>query len=158
MKQFGLRRWALLLAGGVVLLIFLIGLVQAAAKNRSNPPAVAEPQWDSPETRQLAERACFDCHSNQTKWPWYSGLPVISRLISDHVDKGRSRLNFSEWGSGRNQEVDEVAQKAFDPAHYARDDAFPQPPYSLLHPQARLNQQERERLSQGLITTMGSGH
>ena len=102
--------------GVVVVAILLVLSVQATAKNRSNPSVIAEPKWDSPETRQLAQRACFDCHSNQTKWPLYSGLPIVGGLIEKHVIDARKELNFSEWGTGREQEAEEAAEKVFDHA------------------------------------------
>src|SRR6478735_10619944 len=63
----------------------------------TNPPVRLEPAWDSPQTRELAARACFDCHSNLTKWPWYSNVAPVSWLIQRDVDGGRAALNFSEW-------------------------------------------------------------
>jgi hypothetical protein len=73
--------------------------IQAVPYGRShgNPPTTAEPRWDSPLTRELAARACFDCHSNLTSWPWYSNIAPVSWLIQRDVDGGRGSLNFSEW-------------------------------------------------------------
>ena len=143
----------------IIAVVFVVSLVilniQAAAKNRSNPPVITEPQWNAPETRALAQRACFACHSNQTKWPIYSGLPVVGGLIEKHVIEGRSELNFSAWGVGE-REGDEAAEKVFEPLHYAEDDPFLQPPYSWLHPSARLTATEREALARGLIATVGA--
>lgn len=142
--------------GALVVVALIVLSVQATAKNRNNPPVIAEPQWNSSETRALAERACFDCHSNETKWPLYSGLPVVGGLIERHVLDARQKLNFSEWGvAGREQEGEEAAEKVYDPMHYAENDTFPQPPYSWLHPKARLSQAERDQLAQGLTATLG---
>ncbi len=65
------RRGCLILGciGTPILLFLLIQLVPVWAV-QTNPPVVSEPQWNSPQTRALAVRACFDCHSNQTTWPW----------------------------------------------------------------------------------------
>ncbi len=63
----------------------------------TNPAVVQEPVWDSPQTRDLARRACFDCHSNETTWPWYSNVAPVSWLTQDDVNDGRRHLNFSEW-------------------------------------------------------------
>lgn len=151
-----LRR-ILAIVGSLLVALLVTASIQAAAKNRSNPPVLAEPQWDSPETRQLAVRACFACHSNQTKWPLYSGLPLVDGLIEKHVIDGRRELNFSEWGTGREQEGEEAAEKVFEPMHYAENDPFPQPPYSWLHPAARLTGSERALLARGLAATLGGG-
>ncbi|NJN66821.1 MAG: heme-binding domain-containing protein [Chloroflexaceae bacterium] len=68
---------------------------------QTNPPVIAEPSWDSSQTRELAQRACFDCHSNETRWPLYSRFAPVSYFINGHVIEGRERLNFSEWGMRR---------------------------------------------------------
>ncbi len=49
--------------------------------NHTNPPIVEEPAWDSPQTRAVVKKACFDCHSNETVWPWYSNIAPLSWLI-----------------------------------------------------------------------------
>lgn len=142
-----------LIVGLVILFVFLA--MQASAKNRNNPPVLSEPVWDSLETRALAKRACFDCHSNETQWPLYSALPVVGGLLEKHVIDARKELNFSDW-NGREQESEEAAEKVFEPMHYAENDPFPQPPYSLFHPKARLSQTERERLANGLVASLGA--
>ena len=70
-------------------------------RGRDNPPVLAEVQWDSPRTRELAVKACYACHSNETKWPWYSNIAPGSWLIQKDVDEGRDELNFSEWTGNR---------------------------------------------------------
>ncbi len=75
-------------------------LIQLIPVDKSNPPVVSEPTWDSPQTRALAKDACFDCHSNETVWPWYAKIAPSSWLLAQDVDEGRSALNFSEWGQG----------------------------------------------------------
>lgn len=80
---------------GLVALFLLIQLIPYG-RQHTNPPVVAEPAWDSPQTRDLAVRACFDCLSNDTVWPWYSNVAPISWLVQRDIDEGRQRLNFSE--------------------------------------------------------------
>jgi mono/diheme cytochrome c family protein len=78
--------------------------------DRSNPSVEAEPTWDSPQTRELAAAACFDCHSNETDWPRYSYLPPASLLLYNDVCGGRETLNFSEWSSGKRPELGEIVE------------------------------------------------
>jgi len=142
---------------GVTLLVILgiLGL-QVAAKVHGNPAVLGEPQWDSPQTRQLAKRACFDCHSNETNWPWYSSLPGISRQVEQHVLQGRRHLNFSEWVAGRGGEGGgEAAEKVFQPLHYLERNESARPSYQDLHPRARLSPAEQEQLAQGLAASLG---
>ena len=83
--QFG--KLALRVGGFVVLVVVLFGLIQLVPVQRTNPPVVAEPPWDSPETRALAVRACFDCHSNETVWPWYAYVAPVSWLVAHDTDE-----------------------------------------------------------------------
>lgn len=126
-------------------LFILIQLVPYG-RNHNNPPVVQEPAWDSPQTRELARRACFDCHSNETVWPWYSHVAPASWLIQHDVEEGRRKLNFSEWNRRQEEldEITEVIQKGEMPPIY----------YVLLHPEANLSQQEKEALIGGLRTTI----
>lgn len=139
----------------VVLLVVLIGLVGFGAiqlvpygRNHTNPPVGSEPAWDSPATRATAVAACFDCHSNQTTWPWYSNIAPVSWLVQHDVDEGRQALNFSEWGRG--QEGDESAEAL------SQGD-MPPFPYLLMHPEARLSGAAREAFINGLRATFGGG-
>lgn len=141
-------RWKSLLAIAslVVLGLVLVAQVVPYGRDHSNPPIVAEPTWDSPVTRTLAERACFDCHSNQTHWPWYSNVAPMSWLVQNHVDEGRRELNFSEWTRGH--------AEAGEAAEAVREREMPPRSYVLLHPDARLTDAEREQLARGLDASL----
>jgi hypothetical protein len=134
--------------GGAFLLFLLIQTIPYG-RDHSNPPVTQEPAWDSPQTRALAVSACFDCHSNQTKWPWYSNIAPVSWLVQRDVDDGRARLNFSEWDSPQRR-ADEVAE-AVDEGN------MPPLQYRLLHPGSRLSSSERQTLVQGLVATLHLG-
>ena len=73
-------------------------------RDHDNPPVLADAPWDSARTRELAVRACFDCHSNETHWPWYSNIAPISWLTQNNVKEGRDELNFSEWNRRQERE------------------------------------------------------
>src|SRR6188508_1139601 len=66
-------------------------------REHSNPRAVSEPSWDQASTRALAVRACFDCHSNETRWPWYADVAPLSWAVQFDVDSAREVVNYSEW-------------------------------------------------------------
>ena len=95
--------WKKALIYGVIAIVAIFLLIQLIpfGRDHTNPPVVKEPNWDSQQTRDLAKRACFDCHSNETVWPWYSKIAPISWLVANDTYDGRSRLNFSEWGVPR---------------------------------------------------------
>jgi hypothetical protein len=119
-------------------------------RSHQNPPIVQEPQWDSPRTRELAKKACFDCHSNETTWPWYSNVAPVSWLVQRDVSEGRERLNFSDINSGR-FEIDELGE-------VVREGEMPPGIYLIQHPDARLTSSETEELINGLQKTMGGGN
>ncbi len=136
------------LAVGVLALLVAIQFVPYG-HNHTNPPVQAEPKWDSPQTRQLAEQACFDCHSNETVWPWYSNVAPVSWLIQRDVEQGRRRLNFSEWnGSSRGaREAVREIQRGQMPQWY----------YVLIHPSAKLSTNQAQLLIQGLQNSQALG-
>ena len=94
----------------------------------------------SPEVAAVLKRGCGDCHSNETVWPWYSDVAPVSWFVIDHVNHGRRHLNFSDWTRYDRQEADELLG---DIAKTVRAGAMPLTSYTLLHPQARLTQSER---------------
>lgn len=129
---------------GLLALLLLIQVVPYG-RDHTNPPVVAEPQWDSPRTRELASRACFDCHSNETKWPWYASVAPMSWLVQSHVDEGRGELNFSRF--------DQEQRHAGGAAHELEEGEMPLSGYVLLHPEADLTEQEKAELLAGLRAT-----
>jgi mono/diheme cytochrome c family protein len=144
MKVARLLSRALVGLAGLALAIQLVPY----GREHSNPPITAEPAWDSPATRALARRACFDCHSNETRWGWTSHVAPASWLVQRDVDLGRGELNFSEW-----QRSQEAAGEA---AESVREGEMPPLPYLLLHPSARLSPPERAQLIEGLSATLRS--
>jgi hypothetical protein len=136
--------WAWRLAVAAVAGLALIQLVPYG-RSHANPPTTAEPRWDSPRTRTLAQRACFDCHSNLTKWRWYSNLAPISWLVQRDVDSGRSSLNFSEWNrpqDGAGDVADAISGGSMPPWFYV-----------LAHTSASLSGSEKQTLVSGLQAT-----
>ena len=143
-----LSKFIILFIIGAFALFVLIQLVPYG-RAHTNPPVVQEPQWDSPQTRELMQRACFDCHSNETVWPWYSNIAPVSWLVQRDTDEGREKLNFSEWGRGE-QEVDEIFE-------VVKEGEMPLPIFLITHPEARFTPVETEALIAGILATFGSG-
>jgi mono/diheme cytochrome c family protein len=142
------RIWKILaISGGVILGAALLIQFLPVGGGRTNPAVAAEPDWDSPRTQELFMRACGDCHSNETVWPWYSRIAPVSWMVANHVHEGRSKLNVSEWGQGRN-EADEAAEALME-------GEMPLPNYLMLHPEARLSAAEKDELARGLVATFG---
>lgn len=161
-------RWrSCLLAGiavaGAVLVVGVVIQLFPTGVSTTNPPVVAEPAWDSAQTRDLATRACFDCHSNETVWPWYARVAPVKWGVARDVAEGRAVLNFSEWGgpqpAGQGGEADEddngEAEDLLEEVQEVLDEGeMPPTKYVLLHPSAKLTPDEREQLRAGLIASL----
>jgi hypothetical protein len=144
----GSIRFLWLAIAGVAMLAALIQFVPYG-HDHANPPVTGEPAWDTPETRALAVRACYDCHSNETVWPWYSDIAPVSWLTTNHIVEGRGVLNFSTWdqGFGDLREVTETIREGEMPPRY----------YTFLHSAARLSDAEQQQLIDGLRRTFAGG-
>ena len=140
------RMWLLRCSLGVAAGFALIQLVPFG-RTHTNPSVRKEPPWDAPKTRQLAETACFSCHSNETEWPWYSNVAPMSWLLQRDVNQGRAELNFSRW---------DIEQKeAEDAAETVAEGSMPPLRFLLAHPGARLDDTERRALIAGFHATLG---
>ncbi len=140
------RRIGAIVLAGFMLLMLLIQLVPYG-REHTNPSVIAEPAWDSPQTRAIFFRACADCHSNETKWPWYSNIAPASWLITRDVMQGREEFNVSEWGRPDNE--------GDDAAKLVQNGEMPPWFYLPLHPEANLSPVERQQLINGLLATFG---
>lgn len=135
----------------VITVSILVILSIAFSRPIKNPAVLAEPDWINAETRELATRACFDCHSNESKRYWYSHLPIAAQLLNQHIKEGREELNFSEWIAGREQEEgNEAAEKVYEPKHYAEHEPAFMPSYAAMHKKAQLSENEKKLLAEGL--------
>lgn len=135
--------------GAIVIIgVFLLIQLVPYGRNHDNPPVTSEPNWDSPQTRELAQRACFDCHSNETVWPWYSNIAPVSWLTQNDTDEGRRSLNFSTWNSGgRGHEAGESIE-------VLSQGRMPPSVYLIANPEARLTTAEKQALIDGLRATI----
>ena len=131
----------------VIVGLFLVMQIIPYGRTHSNPPTVMEPQWSSPRVRELAVRACFDCHSNETQWPWYANVAPMSWAVQFDVENARNIVNFSEWN------------RTYPLAGYSgrRTASGMMPPYKykMAHPEANLTPEETAELVRGLDLTIG---
>ncbi len=107
---------------GIVILaglaLFVVIQLIPFGRNHDNPPVVQDTPWGSPEAEAIARRSCYDCHSNETTWPWYSKVAPMSWLAQNDIREGRRALNFSTWGQGEFEtgEIAESRTPRFDAA------------------------------------------
>ncbi len=139
-------KWVL--AGVAVLLV----AIQFFQPDRSNPPADPQGTYEAmakPDAELAAalRRACYDCHSNETRWPWYSRVAPVSWLLANHVREGRGHLNFSEWGRYSPQAARRRLEEACEEV---REGKMPLRSYLFLHPEARLTPKEANLICQAV--------
>jgi mono/diheme cytochrome c family protein len=139
------KKMILIVVGGGLLLFGLIQLIPFG-HNHVNPPMVSEPAWSSPEARTLVKEHCFQCHSNETEWPWYSNIAPASWLIQMDVNLGRGQFNFTDWNNHPG-EVDEMRGEILE-------GGMPPIQYWMFHPNSRLNDQQKQELINALQTSI----
>ena len=126
--------------------LVLFGLIQLIPIDRSNPSMTSEPKWSSPEARALVKQNCFQCHSNETEWPWYSYIAPASWLIKFDVVEGRNKFNFSEWDTnpGELNEMVRVINRG----------SMPPLQYTMFHPESRLDALKKQALIDALTASI----
>jgi len=144
-----------------ILLALLVGVLalQIFQIDQSNPPvqkerglmaAVAPPA----DVSNLLEKACYDCHSHQTRYPWYARIQPVGWWLKKHIEQGREHLNFSDWAS---YNAEKKAHKAMEAAEEVAEEHMPIRPYLLTHAEARLSQEQRQRLARWFEALAASG-
>lgn len=140
---------AMLLTVFKLVLIVVAGLFLIAQFKR---PAKTNPAIDPSQTLEahvqldpkigaILDRSCYDCHSNQTRWPWYANVAPVSWFVVDHVDEGRKDLNFSEWGKySREDQKGQLGQLC----KLITDGWMPLGSYTPLHPDAKLSDEDKK--------------
>ncbi|WP_372371380.1 heme-binding domain-containing protein [Candidatus Uabimicrobium sp. HlEnr_7] len=129
----------------ILLIAFVVIIIISyfSAGEHTNPKITNSVKWDSAETKKYFYAACADCHSHETKWPWYSHFAPVSQMIIDHVDSGRKRFNISIANMGRSKEA----------ALEIQNGHMPPEEYTKMHPEAVLNTEEKDLFVLGLKKT-----
>jgi hypothetical protein len=138
----GTRSWkrTLLWVIGIAVVVFVvIQFIPYGRSSHSNPAAASPFKWTDPQAKAIAKTSCYDCHSNQTNWWWATEIAPFSWLVQHDVDDGRARLNFSDWAGVPSP--DEFA--------HGVNDGMPPLQYTLLHPNAKLTDAQKQTLIDG---------
>ncbi len=133
---------------GLISIVVVFAATQFIRPTFSNPPIVpGQPIEESmnvpPEVLAILERSCSDCHSYKTEYPWYSYVTPANWFLADHINYGRTELNFSEWGSysadRRQRKLEEICEEV-------DNGSMPLPSYLWIHRDAVLSLDERKLL------------
>jgi hypothetical protein len=126
----------------------IFALLQLANPARTNPPVapghdLLAGQAPPPEIAARLRAACYDCHSYETRWPWYSRVAPAAWLVAGDVNDGREKLNFSEWPHDLPERAAKRLGRISEEVGYRN---MPPGKYTLLHPEARLTDAQRQAL------------
>ncbi|MCB9896553.1 MAG: heme-binding domain-containing protein [Planctomycetes bacterium] len=143
MNRFTKRLLVVLAVGGLA--------IQAVPVERTNPPVTAELVAPQP-VHDLLVRACYDCHSHETVWPWYASVAPASWLVARDVEEGREHLDFSTFAS---LEPGRAAHALREIAEVLEEGEMPPWFYTPLHPDARLSADEVATLRAWAVEAAG---
>lgn len=135
----------------IKILLYLIigfGLIQLIPVNTENPKVNINDNFTQiektpPHIEEILKNACYDCHSNETKYPYYAHIAPVSWTISDHISKGRKYMNLSIWGTYNSDQKKGILTHS---AETVKNGAMPIAGYMAQHPKARLTKEQRAEL------------
>ena len=132
----------------IVLAIILV-LIQFVRIDKTNPELVIENDFieimkPKAEITSMIKASCYDCHSNQSNYPWYTNVAPVSWLVKNHINEGRRHFNFSEWNQYSLEDRKEILHEC---AEEVVEKVMPMKPYLLVHSEAHLTDEQRTQLS-----------
>src|SRR5450631_1216278 len=136
-------KWIL---GGLAVAFLLLQLTNPA---RTNPPVVADlitTSHASPPVAAMLRSACYDCHSRETKWPWYSRIAPVSWLVASDVNEGRTNLDLSVWPANNPERAAKRLESMSEKIGYQE---MPPKKYTLIHADARLTESQARKSRTG---------
>ena len=127
-------------------LLFIV--IQFFTIDKINPEVIQENDFititNPPKSvAQTLKTTCYDCHSNESKYPWYSNVAPVSWWVKDHINEGRDELNFSEWGTFSDKRI---AKKLEEVVEEVEEGEMPLPPYLITHSDAKLSESQTKEL------------
>ena len=140
------RKLKWIFAGGAV----VFALMQLANAPRTNPPVVHDwlaTESPTPKIKTLLQAACYDCHSHETRWPWYSHIAPVSWLVASDVNEGRKHLNLSDWPTDQPARAAKLLDRMSEEIDYHE---MPPKKYTAIHADARLSNGDRKELTDWL--------
>jgi len=125
-----MKRTVLIVLAALMLIFLCLQLVPV---ERSNPPVRSAFEGPQP-VMEVLRRSCYDCHSNETTWPWYSYVAPVSWMVANHVEEGREELNFSNWLEHQNDGhlLEEIYEEV-------AEEHMPEGSYLWMHPEAKVS-------------------
>lgn len=136
------------LKNSLLTIFILLIIFQFFRIHKTNPPLdaamdiVVVAQMPA-ELHTLIKASCYDCHSNEVKYPWYTNVAPLSWWIKHHINEGREELNFSEWGTYKSRRIDKKLKEC---AEMLEEGEMPLSSYTLIHGEAKLSEAQKAQL------------
>lgn len=136
---------------GVIILLVLIQFVRI---DKTNPKVIPENDFinitnPSEDIAMVLKNSCYDCHSNESTYPWYTNIAPISWWTKHHINEGRRHINFSEWGD---YPLDKLNHKLEECYEEIEEGKMPMTSYTIAHPDAKMTTEQKNKLKEWLTT------
>ncbi|MCF6181184.1 heme-binding domain-containing protein [Lutibacter sp.] len=141
----------------LILLVVLVG-IQFIPTKRNQNQQISESDISKTftlpaEIQTIFKNSCYDCHSNNTNYPWYNKIKPVSWLLENHIKKGKKELNFSEFGSYSKRKQ---KNKLKSIKNQVIDDEMPMFTYTLIHKKAKLTESDKKLIKNWAVRLMDS--
>lgn len=132
----------------IIIVLAILVIIQLKRINTTNPEILLDQDFlyavNAPDDiNKILKTSCYDCHSNQTIYPWYSKVAPVSWILENHILEGRSHINFSEWTSYQEKKKNKIIEECIEEIEGGN---MPLKPYTLLHPDAKLTAEAKKNL------------
>ena len=132
----------------VIGLVSVFVIIQFFRIDKTNPEVVLENDfieiYNPPtEVASILKTSCYDCHSNQSKYPWYTNIAPVSWFVKKHINEGREYFNFSEWNSLTAKKQAHIIEEC---AEEVEEGEMPLSNYLLMHSEAELSKEQTKLL------------
>lgn len=124
----------------IIMQFFTIDKTNKIADPSKDLIAITKPNQ---EVAEILKTSCYDCHSNQTRYPWYANIAPVSWWLKSHVDEASEHLNFSNWGNYSLKKQDHKLEELYEEVE---EGEMPLPSYTWLHNEANLSEEQKEKL------------
>ena len=141
-------------------IVSILVVIQFVRIDKVNPPLSPDKDFVNlmkppTEVAGLIKGACYDCHSNETKYPWYTNVAPLSWWLKQHINDGRKKMNFSTWGTMSKKDLAELLEECYEEL---QEDEMPLQSYRFAHAEARFNPAQKDLLLQWLASKGAKHH
>lgn len=140
--------------GILVAIVIALVIIQFIRIDKTNPQSDVKHDYFSTvnapaEVQMILKESCYDCHSNETNYPWYSNVSPVSWFLKSHINEGREHMNFSEWGLYTAKQKNKLIEESMEEI---KENKMPLKSYTLMHPESKLDAEKKEILLNWLLS------